>query len=303
LRRRLIQRTCEAADAVAVLSPQWLAQLQPFCGGARLVVLPNAYDPGLEVAEVPAARDGGPVRFLHLGALNDRKGIGELIEAARRLDQDGVDFVLRLVGPATAADLARYRARVAAFGLEARVRFEGVVSGAAKRACLGDADVFVLASHHEGVPIALLEAAAAGLPLIATPAGATVAALTPSLEADGTPTRTPVAPIVPIGNPVKLAEVMARLAAEPGLRTRIARAAHHHVTTQYSSARFAQRLDLLYCSVLGRRVGAGSPGMRARFEVDDPAATWQADERGEALRPASPMPTEARRPAQPATSA
>lgn len=114
--------------------------------------------------ELPA----GAVRLLTVARLHPVKGIDTFLQAlgAFARDRPEVSFSYTIVGdgPARAALEALNRSEE----LGARVRFTGQLSSDEVAEALAAADVFVLPSHSEGLPVALIEAVAAGLPLLAS---------------------------------------------------------------------------------------------------------------------------------------
>lgn len=112
-----------------------------------------------------------PVVFA-LQRLERRKGVDVLLDAARLLLDEDVDFEL-LIGGA-GRESQRLRQRACELRLEPRVRFLGFVNDEDKRDLLGLSDLFVLPSRHEGQGITLAEAAASGTPSVSTLAGGTV---------------------------------------------------------------------------------------------------------------------------------
>jgi glycosyltransferase involved in cell wall biosynthesis len=110
------------------------------------------------------------VRLLSIGTLTPRKGHDLLIEALARLAD--LSWTCRIIGspdraPVTAAELG---ALIARHGLQSRIILAGETADLA--AAYGAADVFVLASRHEGYGMVFAEAMQHGLPIIATTAGA-----------------------------------------------------------------------------------------------------------------------------------
>jgi glycosyltransferase involved in cell wall biosynthesis len=118
--------------------------------------------------------------LLCVGRLIERKGQHHLIEAVKRLKGDGVDVTLDLVGTGDA--LRANQAQVKTLGLEDRVRFQHYVAREEINRYYAMADVFVLASYNEGMSVALLEAMAAGLPVVVTPTGGTDALVEPGVN-------------------------------------------------------------------------------------------------------------------------
>ncbi len=164
LERAWIERTVRGAEVVFVLSENWAAWLRQTIGHPDVRVLPNPVLPVALPADVPRE----PHTLLFLGRLEEAKGVFVLIQALARLG--GVRPQLRAI-IAGEGDLAGVRAAAAAAGVAGRVELPGWVAGEAKARLLARAGVFVLPSRFEGVPMALLEAQAAGLPVVATRVG------------------------------------------------------------------------------------------------------------------------------------
>jgi glycosyltransferase involved in cell wall biosynthesis len=135
----------------------------------RLAVLPNPVD----VDEIrhfigmnPAPQTGPGPHLLAVGRLSPEKGFDLLLRALAsvRSEYPGVSLMIAGKGPEEAA----LNAECHALGLGDAVRFTGYL--ARPWSIFPEATLFVLPSRHEGLPNALLEAAAAGLPIVALPA-------------------------------------------------------------------------------------------------------------------------------------
>lgn len=116
----------------------------------------------------------GQRALLHLGRIHPKKGLSELLEALslvyRQSSQSSDEWVLRVVGWEGLSGYQReLEDKAASLRLGHRVKFLGPMYGLKKAAALGAADAFVLASRSEGMPIAVLEAWAYGLPVLMTP--------------------------------------------------------------------------------------------------------------------------------------
>ena len=164
LERAWIARTVHGAGVVFVLSESWAAWLREAIGHPDVRVLPNPVLP----VDLPADVAREPQTLLFLGRLEEAKGVFVLIEALARLA--GVRPGLRAI-LAGEGDLAAVRAAAAAAGVAERIELPGWVAGEAKACLLARAGILVLPSRFEGVPMALLEAQAAGLPVVATRVG------------------------------------------------------------------------------------------------------------------------------------
>ncbi len=163
--RRVIERVFTEVDLVVVLADEWKRLIQaafPSVGAEKIVVIRNP----VEASSPKDPLVDGVRRVLFLGAFTRSKGIEDLIEAAGMLTdlQPEVEVVLCGAGP----EEQHVRERTRELGLEKQVVFAGWVSGEEKWRRMREASVLVLPSYKEGMPIALLEGMAMGLPLVAT---------------------------------------------------------------------------------------------------------------------------------------
>lgn len=240
----LIRRGLRAADAIVVVSPRWRDALRRYAGSTPIYAVPNA----AETADVPDRPNlnGHPCRFLYLANLTEAKGLGDLIAAAAALRADGLLFELLIAGPAPHEPQSAWEARARHVGLAGVATFLGPVSGPTKTRLLATADCFVHPSHSEALPNAVLEAAAAGVPVIATAVGS----LPEVLAIDGGPE--PLCPLVPPHETAALAREMKRLATNAALRREIGAALREHVARHYSLPLVAERLGQIYDRVLAQ---------------------------------------------------
>jgi len=156
-------------------------------------------------------RAAAPVALLSVATLTPRKGHDVLIAALARLAH--LPWRLTLAGSVTMhpPTTAAVREAIAAHGLVDRVTFAGDLDEAALRAAYDAADVFVLPTRHEGYGMAVAEAVAAGLPVVATPTGAIPALVDDSSGA-----------IVPIDDVDALTASLARMIGDDVVRTSLA---------------------------------------------------------------------------------
>jgi poly(glycerol-phosphate) alpha-glucosyltransferase len=170
----LAQATC-----IHALCPEEARDAMALGLGSPIAVVPNGFD----AASVP--RGTSPSEFrrilpeigdrrvvLYLGRVHPKKGLMPLLDAWGRLN-DGKravenSWVLVIGGPEQKRFLAELRARARTLGVEQSVVIPGGLYGDDKAAALAGSDIFVLPSFSEGIPMALLEAMAWGLPVLAS---------------------------------------------------------------------------------------------------------------------------------------
>jgi glycosyltransferase involved in cell wall biosynthesis len=169
-------------------------------------------------------------RLVCTGRMVAAKGHRILLEALAPLVSAGANLSCTLVGDGPERPFLESLA--ARLGLAGQVHFLGALAHQQTLDQVAQADVFVLASFAEGLPVALMEAMALGVPCVST----TIAAI-PELiqdEVNGL--------LVAPANPQALSEALAKLAADPDLRHRLGVEARRTVETHYNLAR---NLDLL----------------------------------------------------------
>jgi len=128
--------------------------------------------PTREFRFLDRAGRSGPIHFLHAGRLTAKKGVPDLINAFAKAFPAAGEAILTIAGDGEEMDLVRKSAERAKATNE--VRILGRASDEALERLRGEADVFVAncrtdeAGTREGLPIAILEAASTGLPILST---------------------------------------------------------------------------------------------------------------------------------------
>jgi glycosyltransferase involved in cell wall biosynthesis len=213
------------------LSEYWQRYLTGLNPDVAICVVPNGVE--MDKVQAPSRRVSERLRVVTIGAIGERKGHFDIVEAAH-LVRD-LDLEFEFVGPDEyGGETDRIRARVAELGLGDRIVLSGPLGGADKWAALARADVFLLPAYNENMPNAVLEAMAAGLPVIATDVGAVREMLGGSDQ------------IVPVGDPAAIATQLRALSGDAAARARRGRANLDRVTERYSFARVEADLDALY---------------------------------------------------------
>jgi len=190
------------------------------CRSGRTVVIHN----GVELTVPPRAHAAAkPVTLLSVGRLRAPKDFLTLVRAVARLEPGSFRLCIAGDGPNRQAVAEEVRR----LGLDGAVALLG-----ARRdidTLLGAADLFVLSSTSEGFPMSVLEAMAAGLPVVASAVGGVPEVVDASTGA-----------LVPPHDPAALASALAPLVADPALRQRLGAAARRRVERDFSIEAFRQ---------------------------------------------------------------
>ncbi len=230
--RRLARWAVNRAARVIVLSPAWAEALAALAGrpdaGQRMVALPNPVDcERIRPPDDPAQRQPDVVLFL--GDFSQRKGVRDLLAAAPAVLQRHPAARFVLAGGQPPADVA---AQAAPLG--DAIHFPGFVRGADKLRTLQEASLLALPSYAEGMPVAVLEAMAAGLPVVATPVGGV--------------------PDFFRGDVPALAAAIVRLLDDPAAAQAMGRHNRQQALEQFAVPQYARRLLEVYHQVVGRLV-------------------------------------------------
>jgi glycosyltransferase involved in cell wall biosynthesis len=172
------------------------------------------------IAAAPPGEDDGPFTVLSVGRLEKVKAPLSLLDAFVKSDVDG-----RLVFVGAGAMESVAVARVAELGLQDRVAFTGLIPRDEVFVRCASADVLVSTSHGEGLPVAVMEAMAAGCPVI-------LSDFPPHRElADGAR----FIPLIPVGDVEGFARQIRRFSdMSPRERGEIGRRCRDHVTDRFS---------------------------------------------------------------------
>lgn len=239
---RLLLRCLRVCDLICTVSNAGTRTLVGLVPGVDVQTVDNAVDVERFVLAHPIHL---PCKLLYVGTLSRRKGLLDLVSALHLLVASGVTgWTLEVVGGS--AEVGEHEAEQ----IRQALRDEGLadsmigsLDGDEVRARLATADVFVLPSHWEGQPIAILEAMAAGLPVVATTVGANPDVIRNGM--DGLLVR-------PHG-PDALSHALQRIIEEPELRERMGASARQRVMDNHSMAVLGRRLTPLYRQAISHR--------------------------------------------------
>jgi glycosyltransferase involved in cell wall biosynthesis len=169
--RSLVRMPFRAATCCVVLGQLWRDWLVESVGidAGKVVIVYNGVPVVAAVGGVTGEQPHQTRHMLFLGNLMQRKGIFDLLQAVARLPAELPPWRLTVAG---GGEVERCQALAAELGIADRVRFAGWVDQARARSLLAEADMLVLPSYDEGLPLVILEALGMGTPVVCTPVGA-----------------------------------------------------------------------------------------------------------------------------------
>lgn len=239
----LLRVLLKIPDAIVVLAHCELLAYRQFLPDRPVLLLPNSIDctPYQGLAR-PARAQSDPLHFIYIGRLAREKGLFETVEGLAQARDLGVPATLTIAG--NGPEEASLKALVQSRGLEGQVRFMGPVFDGAKRALLATADVQLLPSYAEGLPYALLEGMAAGVPPITTRVGGIPDVVTEGIHGL----------FVPLRDGAAIGQAMILLAADRPALERMGEACMRRIFHAYSADVMAGEFARLYRALcyLGR---------------------------------------------------
>ena len=224
----VVREVFEQASAVIALSGSWKSWIERSFPAAKVSVIPNPI-------AIPAPTDWSqrlPGVVLSLGRIGERKGSYDLLTALAATPP-AQRWSLRLGGD---GELEQFKAKAQAQGLADQVQLLGWVRGDDKARQLREAWIYTLPSYNEGLPMSVLEAMAAGLPIVSTPIGGIPDAVTDGVEGF----------LVTPGDTAALGDRLGRLCADPELARRMGAAARARAIHSFSIEAIGPQLEAVY---------------------------------------------------------
>ena len=198
----------------------------------------DSYRPERDTVRAELGLGPDTVAVCTVANLRWQKAYPDLLEAARIVIAEGFDVVFFAAGQGPLEEeIRRLRDEL---GLTDRFRLLGYRSDVHR--LLAGMDVFAMASHYEGYPIAVMEAMVAGLPVVATDAGSMAEAVENGVDGY----------VVPIGEPAELAAALRELVSDSDRRRRMGVAARAK-GTQFGIQPAVERTEAIYETVVTRR--------------------------------------------------
>jgi glycosyltransferase involved in cell wall biosynthesis len=224
---RVIAGFLRNSAAIIVLGRYWgefISRRLPGIDG-KVVILPNAT---ASVAIASEKAEDGRVRISFLGNLGEMKGTPQLLEALALL-RDRSDWTATLAGH---GDAAGTRAKLLSLQIADRVSVHGWLGPAAADELLRRTDILVQPSFIDNLPMAILEAFARGIPVVATPVGVVPDVVVQNVNGL----------LVQPGDVRALAHALAELIDDPALRQRLGASARRDHAARYEMNDYLSRL-------------------------------------------------------------
>ncbi|HET6630819.1 MAG TPA: glycosyltransferase family 4 protein [Woeseiaceae bacterium] len=237
LARRYVRYVLRRCTRIIVLSGSWREALESITSTPVDVI--GNFAPSFSLS-----RQRVPGRILFLGRLCEGKGIFLLLEAFAKLSGEHPDAHLVCAGD---GDLDAVRALAKRLGIEDRVEVAGWIDGNCKAELLATASLYVLPSFAEGMPMSVLEAMSAGLPVVATPVGGIPDAVAHGEEGL----------LVPAGDLAALCDAVGSLLADPQRRQAMGTRARAKFASSFSSSAVLPKVGRIYRELGVRRRQSG----------------------------------------------
>ncbi|EKE04302.1 MAG: Glycosytransferase [uncultured bacterium] len=228
--RNLVRYALNKSDTIITLSSYWQSEITKICQNEKIKVLYNPI-----VIKEAHFRESENINVLFMGRLGKRKGIPDILEAAKRIKSDNIRFYLYGDG-----DIESFRKLIKTYNLEDKVFLLGWVSGKDKEQAFRNTDIYFLPSYSEGLPISILEAMANSLPIISTPVGGISEAVKDNINGF----------LVKPGDYISLAEKIEILANDKDLRYKMGIESFRIAKEKFDIAIISLQLKNLYEDLL-----------------------------------------------------
>lgn len=228
--QRLIRYVLKNSNRIIVLSESWRKSISEITDNTRIEVIEN---PSVPVVwnDRQACRDEWTILFL--GRLGYRKGIFVLLDALVRIHQRYPEIRLVCGGD---GEVEKVKDVAKKLGLCESIELLGWVGEVQRTALLAKAAIYVLPSFAEGLPMSILEAMSAGLPVVSTPVGGIPEAITDGKEGF----------LVAAGDAEALCEAICQLLSDRELRQKMGQCAHDTFNSRFHVDVVLPKLEAIY---------------------------------------------------------
>jgi len=229
----------DRASVIVVVSEGWRKRISRITLNKNINVIPNPVDPTVLPLDVKCKIKNRSKVVLFLGRVSERKGIVELVDAAKIIRERIPDIKIWFAG---SGDLDIVRARANEIDIMGNIEFLGWVGGEQKRRAFQEASVYALPSYAEGLPMGILEAMANGLPIVASRVGGI-----PDIVEDGVN-----GILVEPRDPNGLATALYRVLQDEELARRMGEISIRRIADNHVPSRVIAKVEAMYAQILGR---------------------------------------------------
>ena len=243
--RRIVRHFLDHAAVIVVVSERWAAWMRARTNNPRVVCIDNP------VALPPPGPERSKALVAFVGRLTASKGVFDLLEAVNTLRAEFPSIRLECAGD---GDLERLRAHAAKIGMRTHLLLPGWIGRRERGELLARCSVFVLPSRAEGQPMSLLEAMAAGAPVVASAVGGI-----PDLvehNVNGL--------LVPAGDRASLAVALRRVLSDRAFAERLGEEARTTIARRHTPEKSLEALERIYTELGVRRRSARVPASSRR---------------------------------------
>lgn len=238
LSKAWVRKTLRGSAAVIALTEQWRRALLNIEPQLNIEVLPNPVSVPETLSEKPATA----TKILYLGRLTEKKGVFDLVKAmpAVLAQLPHAEFIIAGDGAVAAT-----RKLASQLGVENQLDTPGWIDGDAKELALTGADILVLPSYFEGLPVCVLEGMARGIPVVATRVGGIPDVI--CSETNGL--------LLEPGDIAGLSKALVELLTTPERREHLRLQAYVDAKTSFSTAVIDRKLEAVYRNILASLPG------------------------------------------------
>jgi len=244
VKQKYIKCTLMHAKKIILLTEGWKSKFSGIIKDEKkLTVLANPVDSNLfkkTSSKKTNADKKSVVNLLFLGKVCEKKGIYDLIKAIKKVSDNNIKIQLYYGGH---GEIESVKHLAKSLDIENIIHYLGWVTNSNKIQAYQNADIFILPSYHEGQPMTILEAMAAGCTIISTTVGGIPETVINNKEAL----------LYKAGNINALANYIAQLASIPQIRLRLADAAMTRLNNSFSSDILYKNLKEIYHDTTNRQ--------------------------------------------------
>lgn len=234
IQRYLIRRVMRKCDCIVALSAQWVVRLRSISGHSNIVTVVNPVVLPVPKEEEHSIRRHSDILFL--GRIDRMKGVFDLLEALVVLKHEFPAIRLLCGGDGNTDEFLSVASQL---GVRDCVKLLGWVTQDIKAKYLAESTVFALPSYAEGMPMGVLEAMAAGLPIVASTVGGIPDTLKDGVEGF----------LISPGDVQGLIQALRCTLSNVGLQQSMGKAGRHRVEAEFAVSKVIERMNQVYCSL------------------------------------------------------